>query len=267
MIIHTVATAALLLLWSRHLADIAMVVVNPAQCHIFRHFKAVVVGLQHLLVGDENLWHLSRIADRVGKKLTLPGNDIRKTLHAVFVGIAVHAGVMHATHTESVHRINATAFSYALCPVVLHHFPVGLPVPLLFTEPLLAPFPFIVAKHLLAVAGTQYEIILASHLNILGVSPECLCACVHSGPEHIGTKTEKKFRHLSVGIRTYVLSFRIHLLCSPGIKTEILIVDKHTTELHGRLLGSHRIARYIKRHPCLRNHVGPPHIWRHTGQS
>ena len=81
MIIDAVTAASLTLLCSRKLADISVIVINPAHRHIIWNLQTSVVERERFLVGDVYLRHLRGVATKgVRDDFALSGDDVGKPL-------------------------------------------------------------------------------------------------------------------------------------------------------------------------------------------
>ena len=100
MIVNGIAARTGLLCRRWHLSDIAVIIIHPHQGNILWHLQTGIVAVEHLLVRDENLGNLGGIANTVGKKLTLVGNDIGQGCHTLGCAIvAIDTCIVYASHT------------------------------------------------------------------------------------------------------------------------------------------------------------------------
>ena len=130
VVIDGISARTRLLCLIGHLAYVAVIVVHPHQRHIVRNLQSRVVAIEHLLVGNENLRDGGRVADAVGKELTLVGDNLRQRSHPLGGAIiSVDTCIVYASHTQRVDSILASALAHALCPVPLYHLLIGAPNP------------------------------------------------------------------------------------------------------------------------------------------
>ena len=247
-----------------------MIVVDPAEGDVLRHLQAGVVGIEHLLVGDEELRHLRNIAEILRQQIALEADNLRQAPYLVLgSGIARDAPVVHASHTQGVHAVDADALGHTLLPIALNLRLVRHIVPILVhTVPrLVAPLPLVVAQHLLAMAGAQHDVVLAGYRQVVLVGPESLRAEVHGRPQGVGLEAQQQLHHPGVGVGTDVVVLLVDALGGPGLQAPVLVVDEDAAILHRRLthrqLGAHSIERFL----LLRSHVGPPYPRRHACQT
>ena len=60
------------------------------------------------------------------------------------------------------------------------------------------PFPFVVSKHLLAMARAKHDVVFLSHRQIVFIVPESSRTSMHGRPKSVCTKTEQKLHHLGI---------------------------------------------------------------------
>ena len=193
VVVHTVATLPGLFGGLGQLAYVTVVVVDPAQGDILGHLQAGVVGVEHLLVGDEELRHLRGVAEILAQQLALEADNLGQTPHLVVGGgIAADAPVVNAAHAQGVHAVVAHALGHALLPVAFYLRLVRHVVPVLVVAVpgAVAPLPLVVAQHLLAVARTQHDVVFLGHGQVGLVGPESLRAEVHGRPQRVGPEAQ-----------------------------------------------------------------------------
>ena len=174
MIVDGIAAGASLLLCCRHLADVAVVVIDPHERDIFWYLKACVVCFEHFLVGYENLRHSCRVADAVRDELALMGNDVGQCSDFFFQGvIAVHARIVYGSHAKRVDTVLVFAFADTGAPVAHYHVFVRVPHPILIAMTAEAfPLVFIVAEHLFAVAAAHVDVVFRDERDVCLLIPE-----------------------------------------------------------------------------------------------
>ena len=271
MIINAVSARTRLLTLCRHLSDVAVIVIHPCQSDVLGNLKSGVIGLENFLVRDEYLRHGGRVADVFFEQLALEIDYFRESAHLVLGGrIAAYAPVVYAAHAGGVHRIEALAFYNALLPVLLYFLLVGHIVPVLVCSGAVtpaSPFPFIVAKHLLAVARAEHDVVFLRHGKVGLVCPESLRAQVHGRPQRVGTQAKEQFHHLGVAVGTHIIAVGIHVLGRPRLESPVLVVDEYAAVFHRRLTRYAASCRGIQLFLMRRNDVGPPDVRRYAHQT
>ena len=248
-----------------------MIVVHPCQSDVLGNLKSGVVGIENFLVRDEYLRYGGRVADVLLEQLALETYYFRESAHLVLGGrIAAYAPVVYAAHAGGVHRIEALAFYNALLPILLYLLLVGHIVPVLVCSGAVtpaSPFPFIVAKHLFAVARAEHDVVFLRHGKVGLVCPESLRAQVHGRPQRVGTQTKEQLHYLGVAVGTHILAVGIHVLGSPRLESPVLVVDEYAAVFHRRLTRHAASCRGIQLFLMRRNDVGPPDVRRYAHQT
>ena len=268
MVVDAVGAAALLLGGGGHLADVAVVVIDPAESDILGYLQPGIVGLQHLLVGTEHLRHGCRVANFLVDEAALVGDDfLQRGGDVLGTAVALDGAVVHAAHTKGIYHVLVLRLFYPLCPVLLHTGHVGFVVPTAVRSALVVPLEDIVPEHGLTVAAAQYDVIATSHLGIPGVVPESLGTLVHGRPEDVGTQAQQQFADAGVGVRTYILDVGVHVLGRPGLYAPVFVVDEDAAELDARLADGERAIGGIERRARLGGDICPPHPRRDAHQA
>ena len=132
MIINPVSAAAVLFLFRRIAADIAVVIICPYQSHVLRDFQTVVIQLQHLFIGNKG--HHGITAQGLGEDAALiPDNGFQKLrfclsflfLRLSFQRLRLKAGIMDPPHPQRITNLKFPVLFHTFPPVFLQDFPVS----------------------------------------------------------------------------------------------------------------------------------------------
>ena len=268
MVVDTAATRPALLLGIRQAGDVAVVVVTPHQRGRRRHPQAVLINLQHLLVGQEDLRHLAHILrDIAPQQLLLRVDDSLQTVGLLLHGAdTFHRAIVDAPHADGEQLVFRLQLLQALRPVVEHGLPVGDEV---IRSPLLdIPLADVVAQHGFTVRAAQRDAAAVGHLTGSRHLEEGFRPLVHGRPQSIAAQAQQQLEDLAVRAGSDdALLARLVGLAAPRPQTPVFVVDEDTAVFDRRLLDScERLIQSETRLP-FRHDVAPPYPRRHTGHA
>ena len=272
VIVEGIAARTGLLSLVRHLTYVTVIVVHPHQGDIFGHLQTCIVGIEHFFIRNEDLRDSCRVAYTVGEELPLVSDDVGQGCYPFGCrAVTVDASVVYASHAKCIDGVLASAFANSLSPVALYHLLVCLPVPVIVVVSAIAvPFPFVVAQHLLAMAGTHIDVVFHDEWDVGLHVPESTATVVHGGPKRIGSQAEKQLHDSGIGLGTDVFQRSIfHLVFCPRLQSEVLVVEEDAAELDRRRAEDASARRYVELHLDGWCHICPPNPRRdahHTAQ-
>ena len=268
VIIDSCPAAAGLLRGIRQPCDVTVVIVAPHQRNVVGQFHAVVVDVEHLLVGYKGL---RNVADRAvqlrGEQLPL-GAD-----HLVGQGGLLierhgsgHLAIVNPAHTQRKDIFIVGDLEHPLAPVTQHTRAIGGKIVLAVT--LRIPLADVVAHHWLAMRRSDDNPITLRRLPVSRNLVKSDSRSVHRRPDRIGTQAQQQLENPGIGLRTQFSGHTAAFVTrAPRVETPILVVEENTPVLDR---GSLRavVSRGKRHRPCgTGRHVGPPLPGRHAHET
>ena len=234
VVIDAIASLSSCLSLGGEMTDIAIVVVTPHQADVLWHLQARVVDVEHLLIWDEDLWHLSYILVNIlFQKLTLVSNSARKhSLLFLHTFGSKHSTVMHATHTDGIEYLLTCDLLHTIFPKAIDLSRIVHVV--IISHTTARPFSCWTGGHRLAMTTAHIDAIAGCCLTVARHEEERHRDFMHGRPDGIGTQAQQQFEDLCVGLRSYLSRHvcRLIVLRTPRHQSPILIVDEDATEWH-----------------------------------